>query len=167
MRRTSVCSGVDAAHRVATDDARVAGAVFLDGYTWETPRSKFTRNVGRHLSLVGLQRAIRRRLPRVGGLEVGEAEEIYVRDYPEPAQMAADLEQMLARGAKLSFIYSGGLWLYFNYPQQFFEMLRPARFEGRIDVELRRQADHTYLIPSERQRMVERVSGWVARQFGS
>jgi hypothetical protein len=163
----SMCSGVDSAHRISRDDPRVVGSVFLDGYTYETPRSKLYRYVGRNLSLAGARRAVLRRLPRVGGLEVGEAEEIYTRDYPEPAQFAADLETMLGRQARLLFIYSGGVWLYFNYPQQFFEMLRPARFEGRLEVELRRSADHTYMLPTERKWMVERISSWVAQQFGS
>lgn len=161
-----MCSGVDAVHRVSRDDPRVAGAVFLDGYTYETGRSKLNRRL-RALTPAGLRRAIVRRLPRVGGLEAGEAEEIYVREYPERAQMAADLEAMLAREAKLLFVYSGGLWLYFNYAAQFFEMLRPARFEGRIEVELRPGADHIYMLPSERKWMVERVSSWVSQQFGS
>lgn len=163
----SMCSGTDPAHRVATHDARIRGAVFLDGYAYETPRSKFTARVGRHLSLDGLRRAIVKKLPRVGGQAVGEADEIYQREYPEPAELAADLEQMLGRQARLLFIYSGGLWLYFNYREQFFDMLRPAKFEGRVDVELRPTADHVYLLPTERAWMVERVSGWVAQQFGS
>jgi len=163
----SMCSGVDPAHRLSRDDPRVVGSVFLDGYAYETPRSKLYRYVGRNLSLAGARRAILRRLPRVGGLEVGEAEEIYTREYPEPALLASELEAMLARQVKLLFIYSGGVWLYFNYAQQFFEMLRPAKFEGRVEVELRRSADHTYMLPTERKWMVDRVSAWVAQQFGS
>jgi pimeloyl-ACP methyl ester carboxylesterase len=160
-----LCSGVDSAHRVATVDPRVAAAVFLDGYTYDTPRSRFTRIIGRHLSIAGVRRAIARRLVRLGGEEVGEADEIYVRDYPSRAHLASDLEQMLARGVRLLFIYSGSRKLTFSYREQFFEMLRPARFEGRIDVELRRQADHTYVIPSERRIMIERVGDWILRQL--
>lgn len=159
-----MCSGVDPVHRVATTDPRVAAAIFLDGYTYETPRSKLNRYVLRHLTVPGLSRVIKRRLPRVGGTEVGEADEIYVRDYPDPPQLAADLEAMLARDTKLLFLFSGGLWMYFNYAEQFFEML-PTNFRGRIEVELRREADHTYLIPSERQRMVSRVTQWIGEKF--
>ncbi len=161
-----MCSGVDSAHRVATADARVVGAAFLEGYAWPTPRSQWTRHVGRHFSVQGLKRAIGRRLPRQGGSEVGEADEIYVRDYPTVTQMAADLERMLARDAKLLFIYSGGVWLTFNYREQFFEMLRPARFEGRIEVELHTQADHTWMIPSRRAYLLDRLSAWVVQRFG-
>jgi len=160
-----MCSGVDPVHRVATVDPRIAGAVFLDGYTYETPRSKLNRHVLRHLTIPGMTRMIRRRLPRIGGPEVGEAEEIYVRDYPEPRQLAADLDAMLARNARLLFIFSGGVWMSFNYPEQFFEML-PTDFRGRIEVELRREADHTYLIPAERARMVSRVTQWLTERFG-
>ncbi|MFT3709009.1 MAG: hypothetical protein QM817_15285 [Archangium sp.] len=160
-----MCSGVDPVHRVSTVDHRVAAAVFLDGYTYETQRSKLNRHLGRFLTVGGISRTIRRRLPSFGVKEVGEADEIYVRDYPEPAKFCADLEAMLARGTKVSFIFSGGVWLYFNYAEQFFEML-PTDFRGRVDVELRREADHTYLIPAERARMVDRVSTWVAKQFG-
>ena len=159
-----MCSGVDAVHRVATIDPRVVGAIFLDGYTYETPRSKVNRYLLRHLTVSGVSRVIRRRLPRIGGPEVGEAEEIYVRDYPEPRQLAADLEAMLARDAALLFIFSGGVWLSFNYAEQFFEML-PTDFRGRVEVELRREADHTYLIPAERERMVGRVTQWLTRKF--
>lgn len=159
----AMCSGTDSMHRVATSDARVTAAVFLDGYAWETLRSKAKRHLTR-LTYAGLKRAVRRRLPQLGGDEVGEVEEIFVREYPEPARMAADLETMLRRDAKLLFIYSGGLWLTFNYREQFFEMLRPARFEGRVEVELRSTADHVYMNATERRWMVQRVSSWIARQ---
>lgn len=161
-----MCSGTDAVHRVATRDSRVAGAVFLDGFTYETLRSKLNKRL-RRLTVAGVKRAIRRRLPRLGGDEVGEIEEIYQREYPEPAAMAEDLEAMLARDAKLLFVYSGGLWLYFNYREQFFEMLRPAKFEGRIEVDLRSSADHVYMLPAERRWMVQRVSSWIAGQFSA
>lgn len=161
-----MCSGTDAVHQVATKDSRVAGAVFLDGYSYETLRSKIHKRL-RRLTVAGIKRAIRRRLPRLGGHEVGEFEEIYQREYPTPRAMSADLETMLARNTKLLFIYSGGLWLFFNYREQFFEMLRPARFEERIEVELRATADHVYMLPAERRWMVQRVSSWIAGQFSA
>lgn len=156
-----MCSGVDPVHRVATVDPRVAAAVFLDGYVYETPRSKLRAKL-RQLSPYAFARGIRRRLPRVGGTEVGQADEIYVRDYPDKGQFAGDLEGMLARQTRLLFIYTSG---WFNSREQFFEMLQPADFKGRIDVDYRPDADHTYIIPAERQQMVERVTTWVADQF--
>lgn len=154
-----MCSGVDSAHRVATLDPRVVGAAFLDGYTWETARSKFRWNVLRHFSPGGLLRNLRRRLPRVSGLGVGEGEEIYSREYPTREAFAADLEQMLARDAKVLFVFTGGLWMYFNYREQFFEMLAPARFEGRVEVDFKEEADHTFMVPRERAWLLARLTG--------
>lgn len=159
-----MCSGTDSAHRVATTDARIAAAIFLDGYTYETTRSKLRWKVGRHFTPEGLMRTIRRRLPRLSGAAVGEAEEIYSREYPEQRQFVRDLEAMVDRGTKLLFIYSGGLWMYFNYEAQFFDMVAPSRLEGRVDVELRKEADHTYMLPDERARLVTRLTDWVLQQ---
>jgi len=162
-----MCSGVDPVHRVAAVDGRVVGAIFLDGYTYETPRSKFRWKVGRHFTKDGFLRTLRRQLPRTDADTVSESAQIFVREYPEVTVFAADLEHMLSRGTKLLFIYTGGLWMYFNYREQFFDMLAPKRFEGRVDVELRPEADHTYLLPAERARMIERVSGWISNAFAA
>lgn len=160
-----MCSGVDSAHRVATVDPRVVGAVFLDGYTWETVRSKLRWKVGRHLTAGGILRNLRRRLPRVSGLGVGEGEEIYSREYPAREAFAADLELMLGRDAHLLFVFTGGLWMYFNYREQFFDMLKPARFEGRVEVDFKAEADHTFMVPRERAWLVARLTGWVSSKF--
>ncbi|MFZ5442715.1 MAG: hypothetical protein ACOZQL_22085 [Myxococcota bacterium] len=158
-----MCSGVDSAHRVAVADPRIVGAVFLDGYVYETQRSKLRWKVGRHFTLDGLLRNVRRRLPRLGPPRA-EAPSVFVREYPTPEQFSADLETMLARDTRLAFLFTGGLWMWFNYEEQFFEMLRPARFEGRVDVELRKQADHTFMIPSEREWLVTRLTEWIGKQ---
>lgn len=160
-----LCSGVDSAHRVATDDPRVAGAVFIDGYTWETTRSKLRWQLGRYFTRDGLLRTVRRQLPRFSPAPATSTDApVFTREYPAPERFAADVEQMLARRARLFFFFTGGLWMYFNSEQQFFDMLRPARFEGRVDVELRKEADHTFLIPAERERLVERLTRWMSAQ---
>jgi hypothetical protein len=159
-----MCSGVDSLHRVATQDPRLVAAAFIEGYAYATRRSSLDRRLARTFTLQGIQAAIRRRLPRHAGSEVGEREEVYVRDYPEPAQLAADLERMLARKARLLYIYAGEYHRY-TYPNQFFDMLRPAQFEGRVEVEFFARADHTFRILAQRRRMLAHLGQWMVSQF--
>lgn len=159
-----LCSGADGAHAIAVEDARVVGAVFLDGYSFETPGYKLRHQL-RLFDVDRWRRLLARRMKLGSRREVGARDEIFVRDYPTPAAMAADLERMLRRGVKLLFLYTGGSALAFNSAEQFHEMLAPADFRGRVEVIYDERADHTFSHVIDRRRLLGTLVAWWERSL--
>ncbi len=161
----SLCSGTDNAHRVAVEDPRVTGVVFLDGYTYTTPVFLLHRYVLRWGSRQYWRRALRRRLPRVFDLDLGkhgagEIEDIFQREYPSREQFEGDLSKLVARKAKLLFIFSGETM--YAYRNQFWDWIKHENWREQIEVEYFPRANHTYTFRAEREQMLERTATFVA-----
>jgi hypothetical protein len=157
----ALCSGTDNAHRVAVEDPRVVGAIFLDGYTYPTARLLVHRYVLRWVSPRHWNRGFRRRFPRAFGIDPEATlprEPIYNREYPSREQFEADLERIAAH-AKLLFIFSGETM--YLYEGQFWDWLNRKDWGGRISVEHYPKANHTYSFFAERQVMLDRVERWI------
>jgi hypothetical protein len=160
----SLCSGVDNAHRVAVRDPRVKTAVFLDGYTYETPRAFIRKKILRWVDLPRWKRLLRRRFPEAFGLEldkhaVGWADEIFNREYPSQSQFERELATMVGRGTSLLYVFSGELM--YRYKEQFWDALKRKDWGGRISVEYYPKADHTCTFRPERDVMLSRVENWI------
>jgi pimeloyl-ACP methyl ester carboxylesterase len=166
----SHCSGVDPAHTVARKDARVAGAVFIDGYAYRTWQFMIRRYTVRLLNPDVWRRGVDRRVRKYFGASerrgVGEAEEeIYQREYPTPAQLRADLSAMLARGVDLSFIYTGAFDITFSYRTQFFHMLGLDEGKTKIDVKFYRDADHVFTYLADRACLLADLTAWLSARY--
>ncbi len=160
------CSGSDSAHDIAVGDPRVAGMVWIDGYAYRTPRFERHWRSTRFLEWARLRvffNRLRERL-RPSAPARGAREEIYTREYPEPAQLSQQLETLLARGLHMLAIYSGGADLTYGYAEQFYEMF-PADFRGRIDTGYYPAADHLFTGLPERQRLLEQLEGWIRQRY--
>lgn len=158
-----LCSGADAAHRAAVADARVAAAVFLDGYCYPTLgyyRRRYTRhlfNPKKWLSAASRLWAVSKHAPAdeaAYGLDFGG-------DFPPRRAVRRDLEQLVARGVRLLYVYSGGLEGYYNYREQFRDMFRGMDFGSRVNVDYLPDVDHTYILASDRCRLIGIVAAWL------
>ena len=162
------CSSVDAAHQVALRDPRVAGVVYFEGYAWRTP-GFWLRYPKRFLSPARWERLARHYLPGIfptaGGPPGGEREQVFLREYPTPAQLRSDARALITRGAKLLFVHVGNDTDY-GYRDQIFAMLGND-LRGKIDVEFYPEADHTFFRPEDRRRAIEKVSSWMATRFAA
>jgi pimeloyl-ACP methyl ester carboxylesterase len=164
-----LCSGVDQVHAVSLADSRVVGAVHLDGYNYRTRGYYLRRATLELLDAARWRRFLERRLrPLLSNgaekREVGEASEIYVRDYPTRQKLETDLNALLQRGTRLFFVYSGTL-THYRYATQFYEMFESSDFRGRIDVEYYPRADHTFSAVADRLAVIQRLCAWVDANF--
>ena len=91
--------------------------------------------------------------------------EVYIRPFPPRKQVIRELQELIDRGVKLFFIYSGGITLYYNYADQFFDMFRSVKFKGMVFHRYFREADHTYTIISVRQKLMSAISEWISYTF--
>lgn len=160
-----ICSGADAAHRVAVADARVMGAVCLDGYSYPT-LGYYRRRYGRQLLNPRKWLAVATRLwaqPQAVPVE----EVAYTLDlgsgFPPRRAVRRDLERLVARGVRLLYVYSGGFGTYCNYREQFRDAFRSVDFGKLLEVHYLPDADHTFILESDRRGLIDIVAGWLER----
>ena len=157
-----LCSGAQNAHSAAHVDPRVAGAFFLDGYGHRTLGQRIRHYLPRLLSLASWRnRLLRRRVaasPR-------PAEPAFVVEPLPPKVVRAQLTDMLGRGLKLDFVYSGGVARYFNHIRQFRECFGRLADHPGVEVSFFKETDHTYVLSGDRQRLIDHVVQWMGRHF--
>jgi hypothetical protein len=86
-------------------------------------------------------------------------DEIFKREYPSREEFERDLAVMVDRGMYLLYIFSGES--NYVYPGQFWDWLRRKDWGGRIRVEYRPRANHTFTFREERDAMLALVVGWI------
>ena len=166
----ALCSGVDSAHAVTLDDPRVVGAAFIDGYAYPTAGFRLRRHVVRYLQAGRWARWLRRRLDRralatavVSEADEGAATGSFTRSHPTRGRFRADVAAMVARGARLLFVYTGAVDGSCNDERQLGETLGPAVPMAAIEVALVRDADHVFTGVEARGALVRRVLAWMDR----
>jgi hypothetical protein len=166
-----LCSGAVLAHHVAVRDERVAGVVQIDGCGYPTLGFYLRYYGARALRWRSWANAACRVVRRIGAVWVGKEErpprlsESVFFDCPPRAQARADLEQLVKRGARLLFLYTGAFAdQYFNHRRQFGEMFgHLGGDEEQIEVEYNAQADHLFAAHEHRAALFERVEKWLRR----
>ncbi|WP_449429504.1 alpha/beta fold hydrolase [Rhodanobacter umsongensis] len=157
-----LCSGAVNAHRVACTDARIVGAIFLDGYAYRTLGYRIRHYLPRMLNPARVVRFLTRRL-HAAVQQVGVP--VFGVDFPPAAQVRDDLEDMLKRDLKLCFIYSGGASKYFNHLRQFRECFGPVGTHPNVSVSFLKEADHTYILAVDRTRLLGLIEDWLHRNL--
>lgn len=186
-----LCSGADNSFQTASRDARVAGVVLIDGYAYKT-RGYHARYYAKRLRdpetvLRFAQRAAKKLAGRVlpagrgaeggeaSGSESGEAAEPgasepgasaqYVREFPPRDEVARALRTMLARGAKLCVVHSGGMEIYYNHASQFRDAFRDVDFGDALSVHYFEDADHTFTELRQQRALHEAITSWLVQSF--
>jgi len=173
-----LCSGAMNAHHLCRADARVSGIWLLDGYAYPT-RLYYRQLVLRKLRkpetwVASAERLVATATRRLGGahalrtgpppsepLEVsGAREALFFQDWPPIEDARLQLQQMLERGARMLYVYTGG-WSSFVAEKQFDEMF--PRLEGRqqITVKYNPEADHSYFARADREAMFGQVESFM------
>ena len=157
-----LCRGAQSAHTAACNGAGVAGAIFLDGYIYRTVGFRLRHYLPRLLSPARWRGFLARKLRQV--VEPEEAR--FGSVYPPREQVRRELADMLARGLKFHFIYSGGISAQFNHPRQFRECYgRAVADHPAVRMTLLDGTDHTYTLICDRRRLFEHVEGWMQATF--
>lgn len=155
-----LCSGVDSTHNTATNDPRVHGAVFIDGYSYPTAGFRLRHYFVRPLQVERWTRYVQRRLR--GRPLVDDGTSVFVREYPSREQFGRDVARMTHRGARVLFVYSGGMYYRVNSPNQLFEMVGSGVVRDHVAVRTMFQADHVFTSVAKRRELVQSVTDWVS-----
>ena len=66
------------------------------------------------------------------------------------------MQQLVDRGTQLHFIYTGGMD-YYNYAEQFYEMLPGVHWKGTESSTYFPEMDHVAMLCEDRQKLVEHI----------
>jgi pimeloyl-ACP methyl ester carboxylesterase len=156
------CSGADNVHEVALLDPRVVGAILLDAHGYWTPRSyakHYLPRVFRTQTWINLARRSFAGLKKTPGKRVALLPQLR-RPFGPRSQVEREIQSLVDRGARLLYLYTGGVEDYYNYAGQFFDQFNGLDPRGNIEVEYYPNADHTYTFAEDRERMLQRVVEW-------
>ncbi len=170
-----LCSGALAAHRIALE-TELAGVCLLDGYAYPT-RSFYLDAAARrfkHEGGMALAHSLLQRTKVALGLSPpssrGRAREqddrtalmeSFFDDWPPREQAQAELEQILAKGTRALFQYTGG-WSDFVDARQFDEMFPKLAHRERVEIRYLPHVDHTYLLLAHRALLFRSLEKFVA-----
>lgn len=161
-----LCSGAANAHLAARINERVVGAVFLDGHGYRTAGYYLRHYLPRLLSPARVARLIGRKLRRSGGAGAGQGAASFGVQAPPQRQARDDIRNMLQRGLKLCFVYTGGASRYYNHPRQFHECFgRAVGNHPGISVHFLPLLDHTYILVEDREHLLDIVQEWLCKNF--
>ena len=162
-----VCSAADFAWVLALRDPRVAGLVLLDPMArTNAPGFRLGQfQLLLHRGPAGWVDIVKRRLARRGAAP--RATDDQLRDWPAAGAEAAQLASLVARGAELFVLFTGGAANYFTHPRQFFAGYGPAARSPKVHFDYWRQCDHLFFQPDDRERLVDRLAEWLGQRFGA
>ncbi len=160
-----ICSGADNAYKMSVVERSIVGGIFVDGYAYENPKSRYhhyRRRVFRLQIWSDWFRSKFNKPPQEDQLKTPEVADIWEFDDPPEAQFRAELKQLCSRDFKGHFIYSGVVPGY-SYAEQFHDTFPESK--GAMDVTYFADADHTFILEQDRQPLIDSILHWCQRQF--
>ena len=173
-----LCTGADNAHRVAVADKRVIGCVFLDGYSYPTPRFylykilpkayKFTQKIISLEKWVGLTKKIFKKLTTRNNTDTGEnVGDVVYWKLPPKEQAAKEYAELINRNVCLYFVFTEEQILSFNYTNQIRDSFNTLDFGNLLNVDLFALSDHTYTYLSQRELLFSGIKNWLSVNFSN
>lgn len=161
----ALCSGVDVAHEITRRDHRVIGAVFIDGYAYETRGFRWRRTLPRLLDAARIRRFLRRRAHRAQHREFfatpAATAPVFVRELPTLARFRDEVRSMAARGARVLMVYTGAMGVHVNAPQQLYEMIGTDVSPRDVGVAWLPEADHLFSATTARLALQQHLLDWM------
>jgi|JI8StandDraft_2_1071088.scaffolds.fasta_scaffold09671_3 hypothetical protein len=162
-----VCSAADVAWQLALKDSRVAGLLLLDplarreaaGFRLGQFQLALARGPAGWIDMA------RRQLAKRGA--ASRATDIQLRDWPALGAEAAQLSALLARGAELFVLFTGGAASYFTHPRQFHSGYGPDSRNPRVRFDYWRHCDHLFFHPGDREQLIAAIARWLQERFGA
>ena len=85
-----------------------------------------------------------------------------IREYPPKEIAERQLSQLVERGVRMQFIYTGGVRDYYSYADQFFDMFPSLRKASGLQINYFSTLDHLAILKSDRDKLRQTVIPWIA-----
>lgn len=161
-----LCSGADDTLKIAVNDDRVRGCLFLDGPGYRTS-AYYVRHYLLHYPrrLLSLQKWTHLASRYIGKKPIIDSGEVDYRDFPTRDLAERQLQGLLTRGVKACFIYTGGVSDYYNHKGQFSAMFPSLQGASRLTSYYYPKMDHMAILQADREDIIHRVIAWVDQSF--
>ena len=155
-----ICSAADTGWDVAVADPRVSALLLLDGICFAGPWYHYARILG---LLRRLPREWRRFLRKVPGRlrAASSLDSNAFRSWPDHPTARAQFAQLVARGVRMLWIYSGGYADRFLHPRQFEWTFGAVARDPRVAMHYWPDCDHTYYSHAQRDRLMGAIVHWM------
>ncbi len=154
-----LCSGADDSIQAALKDERIKGVIALDGLAYKTPKFKLKETKLLMRKMLSIEKW-KHKLRDLSGNKTAPASLAMgndIREFPETAKQACkELQQLVDNDVQLHFIYTGGTD-YYNYAQQFYDMLPDMKWRGTESTHYFSQMDHVVMLCEDRKLFVDHV----------
>ena len=163
-----LCSGADDAIRIASQDSRVVGMVLIDGYS-AVSRGFYLHSYGRRLLsfrswidlLTGRSFVWTLLKQRLGATEAAaDAAPSQDWDFLPKEEMLSSVSSLVARGARLLFVYSGGSPALYNYGKDLKAEFAQLAADGRVQVQVFENSDHIFTRLAHQRLLSETIQQW-------
>lgn len=160
-----VCSAADLGWNVAVRDSRVTGMLMLDGISY--PDFWFhAARIGNAVkrgprAWLGIATRLLGRTAAVAGAPGADLDVTDYRDWPDRAAAKSRFAELVARGTRSLWIYTGGYSDLFLDPRQFYRTFGAAARDPRVTLHYWPDCDHTYYARSHRDRLLDAIEHWM------
>ena len=158
-----LCSGADDGFQAALQDERVKGVILMDGLAYSTMQFKIRQAILLMKMMMRPEKWLKKfkdltSLPSSRPTPASLAMGSDIREYPETEKQAtSELQQLVDRGTRLHFIYTGGTDDY-NYARQFYDMLPDVNWKGTESTQFFPHMDHVVTLCEDRQELIDHVT---------
>ncbi|HEX7046983.1 MAG TPA: alpha/beta hydrolase [Gammaproteobacteria bacterium] len=169
---TGLCSGAEVAHRAASQDTRVCAVVAMDGYMVRTPAYYWWHYLPRVFSArkwldfaaSKLQRLRAGGRRRMESTPEEEALAFWEGPGPDRDQLVMEFKSLCQRNVRQLQIFSGGSGDC-SYEGQFRDAFKDVDFGELLDVCFFPEADHLYVLQTDRRRLLRTITRWLGKHF--
>jgi len=167
-----LCTGAENAHKIAVQDKRVKGVIWLDGYAYLTPKFHRTRLISKLLKPTALIKSLFKRLfgqfapPELRkNVAFSSDEDSFVWKLPTIDSYRQDMNKLKANDTHCLYVYSGGVNTYYNYQGQFFDAFTNDTFISQVEEVFFPKAAHTFFILRDKQALMACIESWLLKRF--
>lgn len=158
-----LCSGAEDSFRYAEHDARIRGIAMIDPFCYPTAgfgwRHFLFRVRRRMLHLLKIYQPPTQRAA-TGAVAGTGADSLVKYHHMDHAESERILRSLLAREARILFVYTGGMSEGFNHRSQLKKMFPEIDFRDRVALEYLPEMEHTQMLKEDRDRMIAAIGGW-------
>ncbi len=161
-----LCTGADNAHRIAVEDPRVCGAVFVDGYAYPTLKFKAKRILSAVSSPSRLLKVLRDRLPFSAQpqsfVNANSEQAQFEWTLPAKQQVEDEFNTLIKRGVNMLFVFTGAARGHYNYERQMLDSFASLDFGDCLSIRINALADHSFCLSRDRQALVADIVNWLS-----
>ena len=175
-----LCSGADNSLATIARNEHVSGAVLMDPFVFRTrryyvehygprllrPAAWWNALTGQSTAFKDLAGSVVSRFPRSRSTPVGDSS-LSASTAPSREEFQERLEALIERGARLLFVFTGGLEERYNYRNQLFDAFPRIALRAHAELEYLPDSDHTFSRQAPQRQLEARIVTWYDTHFGT